>query len=273
MHKLVLLLLTAFCLQNGASAQSDWESYVMQVNQKPVSVVVDLALKTNGDTRKTRPFVVIFRTKLLSPDASGQPGPEERPRLDAMENQLEAGLQKSNGAVYAGRFTQRGLRELYFYTLDTIQFRTTVAQILLNYPGYQWLCQARMDAAWSHYQEVLYPSERDLEIILNRRQLEELAEKGDPLTAIRRIDHYIYFKSRTGRDEFIRSLGGEGFQIESMNDVGKDDIRPFALQIYRDDRPGYPFIQTLLIPLWERARKFQGQYDGWKTEVVREKGN
>jgi hypothetical protein len=271
MLKPLLFLIFILGLHTSLAAQSDWESYVMEVNKKPVSVVVDLALKTSRDARKTRPFVIIFRTKLLSPEASGQPGPDERSRLDSMENQLEAGLQKSNGAVYAGRFTQRGLRELYFYALDTVQFRSVIGQTLLDYPEYQWLCQARLDAEWSHYQEVLYPSERELEIILNRRQLEELASKGDPLTEMRRIDHYFYFKTRTGRDEFIRSIGGEGFQVAAMNDDGKDEIRPFVLQIYRDDRPGYPFIHSLLIPLWERARKYQGLYDGWKTEVIREK--
>jgi hypothetical protein len=273
MHRTLVFLLISFCFHNSIAAQSDWESYVMQVNQKPVSVVVDLALKARADTRKTRPFVVIFRTKLLSPDASGQPAAEERPRLDEMENKLEAELLKSNGAVYAGRFTQRGLRELYFYTLDTIQFRTTLERALAGYPEYKWLCQAKLDAEWSHYGEVLYPSERELELILNRRQIEELVEKGDPLTAIRRIDHYFYFKTRTGRDEFIRSIGEEGFQIASMNEDGKDENRPFTLQIYRDDKPGYPFIQSILIPLWERARKYQGRYDGWKTEVMKEKGN
>jgi hypothetical protein len=264
---LIASFLILFAPVTGQSYQSNWDNYVMQVNQKPVSVVVDLGLKQVAPM-KERPFVVIVRTKIISPESNGQPGKKERARLDEMEESLEKQLARYCGALYAGRFTQRGIREFYFYVLDSIDYLKAVRTAMAGYTEYQYLCQSREDRNWENYQQVLYPAERDLEGILNRRQIDQLVSKGDLLRSPRRIDHHFVFPSKTKREEFIRSMTREKFLLASIEDGQEGGDMPFALHMYRDDIPDYSSIGLLFLPLWDNARKLQGRYTGWETFVV-----
>jgi uncharacterized protein (TIGR01619 family) len=260
-------LMLFFSLSDAQSYQGNWESYVMEVNRKPVSVVVDLGLRP-AVPMKDHPYVVILRTKILSPEANGQPGASERERLDAMEDQLVTQLNRYCGAIYAGRFTQRGLREFYFYALDTVGYLMGVQTAMAGFTEYQFLCQAKEDRAWENYLQVLYPSEKDLEMIMQRRQVDLLVRKGDALLRSRRIDHYFYFPTKSRREDFLRSISGDKFQIGDMNDETGNTELPYALHLFRDDIPSYRNIRQLFMPLWENARKYGGRYDGWETFVV-----
>jgi uncharacterized protein (TIGR01619 family) len=268
----IFLFLTPMMLffspSHAQPPQGNWESYVMEVNKKPVSVVVDLGLRSAAPM-KDRPYVVILRTKILTPETNGQPGPGERERLDAMEDQLVNQLSRYSGAIYVGRFTQRGLREFYFYTLDTVGYLKGVQTAMSGFTEYQFLCQAKEDKAWENYLQVLYPSEKDLEMITQRRQVDLLARKGDALVKMRRIDHYFFFPTKSRREDFLRSISGDKFQLGGMEDASSDtrDL-PYALHLFRDDVPSYRNIRQLFMPLWENARKFGGRYDGWETFVI-----
>jgi uncharacterized protein (TIGR01619 family) len=240
----------------------------MQVNNKPVSIIVDLGLG-NIAPQKERPFVVIVRTKILSPDPNGLPAKSEISRLDQMENQLVEQLSKKTGAIYVGRYTQRGLREFYFYTLDTVDYVFGVKSAMAGFTEYQWLTQAKEDKLWSNYFTVLYPPPVEMEKIQNRRLVDHLKGKGDALTEARRIDHFFYFKTKSKREEFLRSEGMVNFSIAEVPEAEMKDVLPYMVHIYKNDVPDYTFIESVLIPLWEKARQFQGRYDGWETYLVK----
>jgi hypothetical protein len=249
-------------------AQEDWDNYIMEVNRKPVSVVVDLGLKKNAPMAD-RPHVVIVRVQLAAPESNGQPGKAELGKLELMENGLESTLRRQMGAIYAGRFTQRGIRELYFYVLDTVGFRGTVGTVMGGFRDYPYLCQAREDRSWTNYLQVLYPSDKDLEIIMNRRLLDELSAKGDGLRTPRKIDHFFLFPTQATREEFLRARLRDGYQLGGMDELPEGNALRYTLRINRDDTPSYGVIPTLFLPLWEEARKSQGRYTGWETYVVR----
>jgi uncharacterized protein (TIGR01619 family) len=215
-----------------------------------------------------RPYAIIIRTKVNYPDNLGQPMTEENVVLDSMENQLETALYLHAGSIYAGRFTQRGIREFYFYALDTLDYIGPVAKVMLAHTGYQWLCQARADREWTNYFQVLYPSPRDLERLQNRRLVDLLKKKGDALSEARPIDHYFYFKTKSTRESFLRDPQLTGFQIlEIPESAGTGDL-PYLLHLNRMDVPDYKFIDQTLLPLWDMARKVGGKYDGWETYAL-----
>jgi uncharacterized protein (TIGR01619 family) len=260
-----------FIITIPSSAQkstADWDAYLMEVNKKPVSIIVDLGLASSAP-QKTRPFVVIIRTKLLDPDANGMPGKIESKRLEQMENLLEEQMNSKTGAVYAGRYTQRGLREFYFYTLDTADYFFAIKTALAGFTDYQWLCQAKEDKSWTNYFTVLYPPPLEFEKIQNRRLVDLLRDKGDGLKEVRRIDHFAYFKTKSKREDFLRSSGMESFIIAEIPDTSENTAWPYKVHFYKDDVPDYTFIERVLIPLWERAKQFQGHYDGWETYLIK----
>jgi uncharacterized protein (TIGR01619 family) len=255
-------------LSPGQKSVSDWDAYLMEFNNKPVSIIVDLGLAAAAP-QKERPFVVIIRTKILQPEANGLPGKKESARLDEMENKLVEQLSSKSGAVYTGRYTQRGLREFYFYTLDTLEYLFAVKSALAGFSEYQWLTQAKEDRKWTNYFTVLYPPPLEMEKIQNRRLVDLLKGKGDALKDPRRIEHFFYFKTKSKREDFLRSPGIEQFSIDELPEATENTTLPYMLHLFKDDVPDYSFIDRVLIPLWERAREFEGRYDGWETYLVK----
>ena len=251
------------------SVPDDWDNYIISVNNHPVSIVVNLGLKEKAPL-KERPFVIILRTKYSVADTSGFPSPEIMGSMDSIESDLERKLGSSLGAVYVGRFTQRGLREFYFYSLDTVHYLSVCASVMDKYRSFPWLCKAVTDKTWSNYFEVLYPSPNELEKIENRRIIETLKEKGDPLTTERKIEHLLYFKSVAGRQSFLKALEMTGVSIDEMpaektewGDYG------FRLKISRTDLPDLLTMNKITISLREQAVKYNGIYGGWQTYIVK----
>jgi hypothetical protein len=52
---------------------------------------------------------------------------------------------KKEWAWYAGRFTQRGLREFYFYALDTVDYVQSSVSILQKHSKFPFLVKAVYD--------------------------------------------------------------------------------------------------------------------------------
>jgi hypothetical protein len=67
----IFFLISSF-LSNAQKNISDWDAYLMEVNNKPVSIIVDLGLAAVAP-QKERPYVVIVRTKILQPEAGRVP--------------------------------------------------------------------------------------------------------------------------------------------------------------------------------------------------------
>jgi uncharacterized protein (TIGR01619 family) len=266
-----ILLSIGFILP-GARSQpvpEDWDNYIISVNNHPVSIVVNLALKEKAPL-KERPFVIILRTKYNLSDPNGFPAPEISGTLDSIEFDLEARLKSSHGAIYAGRFTQRGLREFYFYALDTVQYLAACASVMDHYRSFPWLSKALADKTWSNYFEVLYPGAAELEKIENRRMIETLKQKGDPLKTARKIDHVLYFKTPSGRQSFLRALELTEVAIDEMPAEKTEwGEYGFRLKISRSDIPDNMTMNKLTIYLTELSSKYSGIYGGWQTYVIK----
>jgi uncharacterized protein (TIGR01619 family) len=266
LHLFSILVLTTNSI--AQSYQSNWDTYVMEVNKKPVSIIVDLGIAQKAPL-KERPFAILVRTRLNNPDSNGLPREEENDVLNQFEDSLVLNLEKKSGAVYAGRFTQRGLREFYFYALDTLDYLQNVSAALKAFSNYQWLCMAKLDKNWTNYFEVLYPPPKEMEKIQNRRVIDQLRQNGDALNTSRKIDHFLFFKTKISRDEFLRALKQNGFTIEEMTDDLANITWPYSLQLSRNDLPDYINMDKVTLYLWELAQKHKGKYDGWKTYIVK----
>jgi hypothetical protein len=249
--------------------ESDWDTYLMQVEGRPVSVVVDLGLRTAAPMAD-RPLAVLIRTRILRPQPNGLPGANEAARLDSLEQRLEDCLQRDRDAVYAGRYTHRGIRTFHFFTADSTGQATALHQALAPFPEYAWLAQTLTDTAWSNYFDVLYPPPREYERIRNRRLVDHLQRMGDPLTEARRIEHFLRFPTKSARMEFLRQPGMDMFTVTDMPeaDTGMTTL-PYRLHLSRKDVPDHGLVDRLIMPLHDRAERLRGRYEGWETHLVK----
>lgn len=247
----------------------DWDNYVMAVNGKPVSVVVNLALLDQAPS-KARPYAIILRLTYPEMDEKGFPATELADELNQLESELDATLRDKNGAWYAGRFTQRGLREFYFYALDTLDYLGSCAAVLRRHPRFPFLVKAVTDRNWSHYFEVLYPRDEEKEKMENRKTVEQLERKGDNLSSSRPIDHTLYFRSDWHRRAFLKEFDLNGFQVTEMPVEKRVDREgpAFKLVMRRTDKPMLSVMNDLTIRMSKAARKHEGVYEGWSTYVV-----
>jgi len=270
--KVVQSLLLIFFTWSGVHAQSipeAWDTYVFPLNGRPVSVMLNMALKERA-TGLNRPYAVILRTKYPDVDASGFPGALDRFTLDTLENELEETIRESNGGIYAGRFTQRGLREFYFYVLDTVEVITRCARVMASYPRFSWLARTVFDRNWSNYMEVLYPSAPELEKMENMKMIATLQKKGDDLGRIRRIEHTLYFRVAGSRRSFLTDPSLQGFNVSEMPvERSTTDDYPFLLIIWKHDKPELSLMNNRTRMLSVLAAKYGGRYEGWQTFVAK----
>lgn len=267
----------AFCLglmmMSRVSAQQyhgDWDTYVNEFGDKLSSVMVDLAFGGSAEAR-LRPNAIIIRIRVDSIKANGMPAENQLNKLNVAEDRLVQKLGGDLQAIYTGRYTKDGKRDFYFYSNDTSHYMSAIAEVL-DPLKISWLAKVQTDTAYSNYFNVLYPTGKQLESIKNRRVVDNLKEKGDALTAPRKINHFIFFKTENDRKEYAFAVQDNGFTVENAGkELGVKD-RPFTLQISRVDKVDYNSIDKVTLYLWELALKYAAKYDGWETFVVRTGG-
>ena len=241
----------------------DWENYVVSLNGKPVSINVDLGLAAIAPVKEDS-FVIILRVKMNQPDSRGMPTDEEADVLLKMEDALVTLLARQSGATLAGRFTQRGIREFYFYAPDTLGFRKGVNQSMQPFSNHEWLSQAKKDPKWENYFSVLYPGKLDKFRIESRRNLAELSRTGLIRQGPMLVEYFFNFNDLESMKKFLSSPEMTGFEIVSLPNKPGGTQQTFALVLRKKEEPDYPWIESHLVPLYNAAAKNTGVFVGWQ---------
>lgn len=238
----------------------NWDFYLCSIDDQPASIFVDLELIQTAPIAPlpSMGYAIIYMNQ---PRPDGLSSAEEFDALCEIDDTICAAINKSLESRYAGRTTSGGMRTYYFYVSDVKKFQRTVAEAMLKRPAYEYETGHRDDAAWQIYREFLFPSPIDRQRMANRHVLDALAERGDAHEIPREIDHFAYFPDAGSAETFARWVEGEGFvgiTIEA-ND-GQHGV-----QFKRVDSAGE--IDSVTIPLFNRAAELGGDYDGWGCSV------
>jgi len=244
----------------------DWENYVVSLNGKPVSINVDLGLASIAPIKEDS-FVIILRVKLNQLDARGMPTDAEAEQLLSMEEALVSTLARQSGATFAGRFTQRGIREFYFYAPDTLGFRRGVNQSMQTFSTHEWLSQAKKDPLWENYFSVLYPGKLDKFRMESRRKLADLSRVGLLRQGAILIDYFFDFQELEAMKKFLSSSGMNGFEIVSLPKNPENAHQAYRLILRKEVEPDYPWIESHLVPLFNAASQHRGFFAGWQRVV------
>ncbi len=247
---------------------SDWDFYQCNVNSKPASIYVDLGLRSIA-VDSSRPLILCIWVYLKHPNPeNGLSTQQEFETLNSIEDALSESMLSNFSAHYAGRITNDGRREFYFYSSSSTDLELKVKIALLKFSDYQYEAWAQPDAAWNQYLNLLYPSKYHLRWITDRRVTDALARQGDQLIPPRPIEHYSYFSTESDRLEFTKAIKANGFALIHQSEPTVEDLR-YAV-IYKKTQPATlkDIYQTTAF-LEEQSEHFNGAYDGWESIVVK----
>lgn len=239
----------------------DWDFYPLLVDSEPASIYVNLGLAGEAPIKNLHHmgYVRVFMRQ-ARPD--GLSSDDEFDDLIGVEDSLTKIFSGSDNTTYVGRNTSSGKRDFYFYTNDIAGFEESVRTAMAGHPHYQIEVGGRPDPDWAVYFDFLYPSPDDLQRVLNRRVIEQLAAYADNHSEPRLIDHFAYLPNAAAIAELREFLAGQGFSVGQP----KIDNGPVGLSFTRFDRPDR--IDDVVVPIARRIREIGGEYDGWGCEVV-----
>lgn len=246
----------------------DWEFYLCEVDGKAASINLDLGLYDQAPIEDL-PIRVVFRLHLRDPREDGLSSQEEFPRLSEIEDVLfQAADEAETPVVFVGRVTFGGCRDFIFYAADEMSPRTLLSTAMTAFPEYQFEVEGSEEPDWATYLSFLYPSDRDMQVIQNRRVLETLATHGDLHDQPREVCHWITFTTVEDRAVFQAAMEAQGFlAVNTQNDDTRE--RPFGLTLARVDSVDYHSINRVVLFLFDAALECRGDYDGWETQVVK----
>lgn len=153
----------------------DWDFYFCSVgvDDRPASIFVDLGVAKDAPLA-AYPVMSYVRVSMRNPRHDGLSSNEEFETLKSMEDQLGDLLTRGGSAVYVGRNTSNGYRDFYFYCAREVDWDTRVAESMVS-SGYTYECGSRADPEWHTYFDFLFPGDREMQSIQNRRVCDSLS--------------------------------------------------------------------------------------------------
>lgn len=247
--------------------QPDWTFYFSNVNDKLSSIATDLNLITIAPV-SGQESVVYVSIKMPNPREDGLSSNEDADDLWKIEDEIIKAFKNNNlNYTFVGRLTSNGLRDLYFFGENTILMEKQVSTTMIAFPKYKFDFGHKPDKEWSGYFDFLYPSPIQMQIIQNRRVLDQLKKGGDDLTKPREVFHWIYFKTQNELIQFENFTKDLGFKTKNKEKTEQPNEYKFVILISRNDKVGYDEIDEYTLELWEKAQELNGDYDGWETSI------
>ena len=252
--------------ENKINHVEDWDSYLTNVDGVIGSIFVDLGLKNIAPV-VDKPNVLWVSISMQNPHDTGLPRDEEINVLFEMEDEVINAITNQHNAIYVGRLTSGGVRQLYFYLGDITNYETTITQSMSKYPAYKFDFGNKDDKEWKGYFDFLYPLPIQYQVIMNSRVIRSLEQHGDSLTKERMVDHWIYFAVENDMKNYISTIEKHNFKVI---DSYQDEEQIYVLNVGRVDKVDYDSVDEYVLYLWELAEEHNGKYDGWGCGVEKD---
>ncbi|GAB3200610.1 uncharacterized protein (TIGR01619 family) [Pontibacter aydingkolensis] len=248
--------------------QADWDVYFCYLEDTPAFITVDLGLY-NLAPLPGKPNLIEVVARLQTTNEDGFPDNEEWTKLEEIEDMLVNSFEEKLEAVFVGKTLNSGRRGLYFYSGDTLLVEQMVDELRSHFPEYTFEHQLTEDPNWEVYFEYLFPDEESLLRIQNNKILQLLEEQGDQAYIPRKITYTLYFRTSKDRAEALQEIKGAGFEVEDESDQEKEEL-PHRLILSNQSKANEETIYLTTEMLMQLAIKYDGEYDGWETQIVQE---
>ncbi len=253
----------------GQDDQEHWEPYLAQYEKGAGSTVVNMSLKDQAPFSQY-PWLLKAGVKIKHCSVEGLPEQEEWDNLHKISDKIKATIDAHGPSKVPGIFTYQCWRTDYYYISDTNLIRQKLLDILKEaLPDQEYKVEIKPDPKWEAYLSFLYPSDVIMEYISNEKVLSNLMKAGDKLIKPRQVDHWLYFRTETSREQFIKYALQQKYKVEAK-DFHKDSKLQYSLHLSRIDKVDITSISALTLLLRQKAKEFDGDYDGWETFVIKE---
>lgn len=248
--------------------EEDWQLYPSQLKDEFALFAVDLG------AADVAPIPGIsqmnwLRVGFTTTREDGMPDENEAAQLAEVEDWWTERMQ-DDGGVHLGRMTCAGRREFFAYTKNDMGDDLVAEARRLFGERYDFEGNTRPDPAWEVYSGFLYPDELALRRIANFKVVTQLRHSGDLAHIVRPVDHHINFADETTRSAYTDELVEAGFEVVSTAFDEDDNDLPYALHVRSNHGTDLATVDSVVLPLWLRAREIGGSYDGWGSPVMAE---
>lgn len=247
--------------------QEYWEAYMKPIEGHP-SMVSFNAGASDGLPDPELGYVGFVKVHLKSANTDGLISVEEEDDISFIEDRLEMESLRYRIGKYIGRIITQGEVNFIYYLKYEFEWEDAVKTAMKHSENYTFEFGSRMDMEWEVYQKLLFPTSKEWQIIQNHHACDQLKKAGDNLRIERAIEHKIFFEDPESRKGFVKFLTEEGFKVQNELEP-TENFHLYGLQFYRVDTPYYYDIDALTLSLIEQGQKYEGQYDGWETSLVK----
>lgn len=249
--------------------QEYWELYMKPIEGKPASILFNAGISMEmEELKQTYPIIAFVKVKLKTPNERGMLSREEEHEIGYLEDKLEASLIKFRIGKYVGRVISDGYVTFLYYLQFTYNWQDFLAFALEEFGSYEISSGYRDDPEWGYYQNLLYPTAKEWQIIHNHKVCDMMRKEQDNLEIPRAIEHTLYFTENDmlQKEALISELKKNGFMIQ--NEI-ENDQGITGLRFYRIDKPFYHDIDALTLYLIDLLERYGASYDGWETSIVK----
>jgi hypothetical protein len=247
--------------------QEYWELYMKNLEGKPASILFNAGISMDVENFKyIYPQIAFVKVKLKEPNEKGLIGKNEEQEIAFLEDKLEASLIKFRIGKYVGRVFSDGYVTFLYYLQFTYNWQDFLDFALDEHSSYEMTSAYQEDSEWNYYQNLLYPTAKEWQIIQNHKACDALRAKEDNLHLKRAIEHKLFFINDRKKENLIAKLEAEGFKIQSDIE-NREGVK--GLAFYRIDKPFYGDIDELTLYLIDTLESYGASYDGWETSVVK----
>jgi regulator of RNase E activity RraB len=104
------------------------------------------------------------------------------------------------------------------------------------------------------------------ELAKNQQTLAALARTGDVPTALRMVDHFVYFDQDSCRQDYAMAVVEHGYIAELLDPTPKSTA--LGVLVRKQQCADRESIDEAVIELFQLAELHDGEYDGWGCAVV-----
>ncbi len=247
--------------------QEYWEVYMKPIEGAPAMVSFNASIAEDLPDMALG-YVGFVKVPLNHPTEDGLISAEEEDSIGFMEDSLEMESLRYRIGTYVGRIVTKSEINFIYYLKYEFEWPDTVNAAMRKFDDYTFEMGSREDFEWEVYQKLLFPNNKEWQIIQNHHTCDQLKEAGDNLRLERAIEHKMFFENTEDRNRFVEYISNEGFKVQKEMEPS-DEIPLHGLQFYRVDKPYYYNIDALTLSLIEQGATYSGQYDGWETSLVK----